>query len=326
MYYLASVVGTGRPGDPYRAPEAEDIPDVPILDLRPDVTQPDGYVIAHYPERPSPVARRRLIPIGDGPARNLKLPDVIAYQFSGVELGSSFSWFAGFQMWTRGLDPNPKTMHWEIWLGGQLLWSLPKICGASQQRADESFDTTDGTTLGPDLSWTEIAQDWAIASNSATAAGPGSLSLARANYDLRTQNHYAQASLSVLSGASDRSAGVITRFDPASTSLATFTGYLLEINELNNRFALTRFVNGSGTGISGFVSLGTWPGLPNTARLYSLGSTHQVYFPLATHRASYTDTNITGYKRTGMSLYNSNSICRIASFRAGCFSPDHTMM
>ncbi len=45
----------------------------------------------------------------------------------------------------------------------------------------ESFNTGDSTTLGPDLSWTEINGDWEIVSNQVRADGITAISLARAD-------------------------------------------------------------------------------------------------------------------------------------------------
>jgi hypothetical protein len=55
----------------------------------------------------------------------------------------------------------------------------------------ESFNTANGTTLGPDLTWTEVAGDWAIHTNRAQKAS-GTPSIVRAEVDLESDDHYAE--------------------------------------------------------------------------------------------------------------------------------------
>jgi hypothetical protein len=78
----------------------------------------------------------------------------------------------------------------------------------------ESFNTADSDTLGPDLSWTELAGDWDIVTNAAQIAG--SAANARADSALSSGNHYAQVKLlNINITSTDR--GVMARKDNTGT-------------------------------------------------------------------------------------------------------------
>jgi len=83
----------------------------------------------------------------------------------------------------------------------------------------ESFNTSDGDTLGPDLTWTEVAGDWDIVSNRAEMMSNfGSTSrCARAESDLSSSDHYGQCS--VVYTSSGYFTGPAARF---SSSAQTF--------------------------------------------------------------------------------------------------------
>ncbi|MBY0513091.1 MAG: hypothetical protein K2P78_04170 [Gemmataceae bacterium] len=58
----------------------------------------------------------------------------------------------------------------------------------------ESFDKADGAGLGPDLTWTEVSGAWRTDGNrGGKSANTGAVQLARADADLSSADHYAQA-------------------------------------------------------------------------------------------------------------------------------------
>ena len=52
----------------------------------------------------------------------------------------------------------------------------------------ESFNTADGTTIGPDLTWSELAADWSILSSQLRASA-GTEGIVRADSDLASSDH-----------------------------------------------------------------------------------------------------------------------------------------
>ena len=79
----------------------------------------------------------------------------------------------------------------------------------------ESFDTGDGDTLGPDLTWTEVAQDWDIVSNNAQMVG-GDQGSARAESALSSDAHYAKVNWQA--GTTSGYVGAASRFATAATT------------------------------------------------------------------------------------------------------------
>lgn len=79
----------------------------------------------------------------------------------------------------------------------------------------ESFDKADSSTLGPDLSWTELQNDFTIVSNKANYVTNNTAGYARADSALSSDNHYAQVVIN-FSGAFSYP-GVMGRKDSSST-------------------------------------------------------------------------------------------------------------
>jgi hypothetical protein len=106
---------------------------------------------------------------------------------------------------------------------GDLSWKMAGIGGGSA--ITESFNTADGPTLGPDLSWTELAGTWDIVSNKARRSdvpGAGAHRSARADVDLATSNLYAQVDATWVAIAAD--AGAAVRFSSSAATFYSFTG------------------------------------------------------------------------------------------------------
>lgn len=166
---------------------------------------------------------------------------------------------------------------------------------------NESFNTADSSTLGPDLSWTELAGNINIVSNQARTATTGESS-ARANSDLSSADHYAQAVIDVSAETNSPDVGVITRKD----SSATLTYYLHTADFPSNGTRSYKCVNGTYTAIGTENSTTLTAGTPATIKGISNGSTIEVFIN-GTSRLSHTDTAITANVRCGIRGYKTVS-------------------
>lgn len=125
----------------------------------------------------------------------------------------------------------------------------------------ESFDTTSGDTLGPDLTWTEVSGDTDIVSNSAR---PGSTTFgsSRAEAEMSGPDMYAEIVISLLSSSSGRtcSASACARFDASAE-----TYYELRVTNAEGSSAYTwelyKVSTGTATslGVSGTFTDQSWP-------------------------------------------------------------------
>jgi hypothetical protein len=186
----------------------------------------------------------------------------------------------------------------------------------------ETFDKANSTTLGPVLSWTEVAGDWSVVNNRATALRPTSAynSVARASTAMTGADH--QATVEVVALApTDSEAGPAVRFSSTAQ-----TCYWLEIGGTVSagdpdpatsgatRYYLTKSINGTIT----YMKEATFPTkpLPFTVRLEAEGSTLRGYVNdilVVTH----TDTGISTGSQCGMFLYDAQNTSMINSWSAG---------
>lgn len=88
-------------------------------------------------------------------------------------------------------------------------------------KINESFNTADSDTLGPDLTWTELEGDTDIVGNKARTALTGTWSSARADTDLSSSDHYSEIAMHL--GASGTSAQCMSTCRKDGT--ATITQY-----------------------------------------------------------------------------------------------------
>lgn len=164
-------------------------------------------------------------------------------------------------------------------------WATPKTT------ITESFNTSDSDTLGPDLTWTEVEGDIDIVSNKASASGNDDS--ARAETDLSSDDHYAQAELTA--GADSRGCGVICRY---SSSAATFYIGGARRNAFD-RFQLWKNVSGTNSEIGENNADTAWDGTASTFYLEVDGSDLELKQDGAS-RITLTDTSITGNLRCGI--------------------------
>ena len=171
----------------------------------------------------------------------------------------------------------------------------------------ESFNQADSTTLGPDLTWTELANDWQTVSNRATPRSNNGGAAARAEHDLATTDHAVEAVVRFDTSVSGV-IGVAARFDSASQT------YYRAALDSAGRLDITRIVNGSGTDIasqSRSISANT----DYTIRLECDGSTIRARVDADTW-LTVTDTGITTGTRFGLAGYRTNRDLLVDSITA----------
>lgn len=98
----------------------------------------------------------------------------------------------------------------------------------------ESFNKADSTTLGPDQTWTEIANDLQVFSNRVYPAWGGSnyyLAYARAEADVSSTDHYSKATANFQSGADI--GWVVTWHVFTRYSSSADTAYYAEVSEVS---------------------------------------------------------------------------------------------
>lgn len=136
----------------------------------------------------------------------------------------------------------------------------------------ESFNTADSDTLGPDLTWTELANDADVVSNACQFQTFGASIRLRADSDLATVDHYAETVISACTAADSigQSAGPIVRKDSSAT-LSYYFARLLRTNTPSNVVQLFKVTAGTAAQIGSNVTVTV--SLPNTVRLEASGTT-----------------------------------------------------
>lgn len=182
----------------------------------------------------------------------------------------------------------------------------------------ESFDQPDSTTLGPDLTWTEVAGDWETIGGQAGMDQVGVNAYVRAEGDTGSADMYVEAVLPVESvfSANYTDHQILARMDAtAHTGYALLRGY----GAVEGQFVLLRrYQAGSVTELTARITLPA--DLPETMRLEVEGSTITAYRN-GVQVASVTDSVITtgGYGGLGgyRSTTSANQEIRFDTFEAG---------
>ncbi len=169
--------------------------------------------------------------------------------------------------------------------------------------------TTYGRTA---LKWDAVVGAGNVTSNQVTGTTSGGFDIFRTVDYYPIGDMFAEVVVGTLSAVSDRSASVIVR---AHESEQTY--YVVEINELHDRFVVVRVVGGVGTNISGgFVGLSSPLALPATLRAEVQGNAVRAYLDGELVGEFFDDVIVAG-KRAGFGFYNSNGVSRIDSFESG---------
>lgn len=164
----------------------------------------------------------------------------------------------------------------------------------------ESFNKADSDVLGPDLTWTELAGDIDVVSNRAQSVTVNSAVFARADSDLSSDDHYAQAVMGA-SADSDAYGGVFCR----APGTATQTWYTNDSAWGENLSRLVKKVAGADTTL-GSVPRTFTAGTTYTLKVQADGSTVAIYVN-DVEDVSVTDTAITGNLRGGLNGYKGGS-------------------
>lgn len=161
----------------------------------------------------------------------------------------------------------------------------------------ESFNKADSTTLGPDLTWTEIQGDLQVVSNRVRCVSTGTGCGARADSDLASADHYAQVAIRV-NATVGHGGGPFVRKD----SSATITFYMLWI-DYNGvyRYTFYKCVSGTLTAIGATTNLGSYA-LGDVFKLSVSGTTLSGY-QNGSLLATRTDSSISSGTRCGVRLY-----------------------
>lgn len=175
-----------------------------------------------------------------------------------------------------------------------------------QTTITESFNTSDGDTLGPDLSWTELTGDVDIVSNEGRTTNT-TASIVRADSDLSGADHYVQGVFGLSSAFG--SAGPICRKD----SSATQTFYLSIITSV--ALELYKCLSGS------FTQLATGGSAQSTGTDYTIRITANGSNVADARNGSatnsVTDTSIASGTRGGARLHaNASGYAKIDAFEA----------
>lgn len=159
----------------------------------------------------------------------------------------------------------------------------------------ESFNQGDSSTLGPDLTWTEIDGTWKTVNNEVTqdTSGGGNVRNARADHDMSSDDHYVQVVVTGLGSGTMR-----TRHGPAARLPSSGeTNYHAAPYQFDDTYLMWKMIGGTPTG------MGSPPGitlsLPETYMIECNGSAIKAY-QAGVERRSETDTDITGNVRGGL--------------------------
>jgi len=182
----------------------------------------------------------------------------------------------------------------------------------------ESFNQGDSTTLGPDLSWTEVRENWSTVSNEVThTAGANVRTSARAESALSSDDHYAQLIITALDVVlKDTDLGVAARFDAAAETY--YTGLANGYSTPNVRLRINKIVAGTNTNLVG-PYYGIALSLPDTLKL-EVSTNSQILYLDGVQRLSGPDTAITGNLYTGLAGWTGNgagNIVKGITFEAG---------
>ena len=220
-------------------------------------------------------------------------------------------WAGGIGNKWKLLRPSRLTKSYRIYLG-ELIWELPVIAGGAT--ITESFNTADSDILGPDLTWTELGGDIDVVSNEARTTVVNTTCRARADTDLATDDHYAQAVV----GASEETAGANVGLIFRKDSTATLTHYEARASFDLNQLRLISVVAGTATSIGGPWTYTLTAGTTYTLKGQADGSTLKLFVNGVQQGTDITNTAVAGNLRCGLwAAKNISGYLSWDSFEAG---------
>lgn len=314
-FYLAPLVGSGLPDDPFRPPTAGAFSQI---DLRGDVLAQAGRCLVRV-EAPETIPGA--VDLGDdldGPMpRNvattfendlsITLDDPSRLRAMIAELLILHGTIRTDKTRWNNLKTNRRGLH-RIVMGRELIYQARPVVGTV---ITESFDQGDSTTVGPDLTWTEIVGDFETVSNRLYAVSGSGEHGIRAESNLATDDHYAQAEIWD-NNITGNKPGISCRVHASDITFyqfkRTFDGSDTELN---------RYVTGTKTVITEGTDAEADSGTGEVLYIEADGSTITGVYDGATIH-SETDTNITGNTLCGVTgSHNGGSRNRWDNFEAG---------
>lgn len=182
---------------------------------------------------------------------------------------------------------------------------LPHVLGRlpHQTTINENFNQADSTTLGPQLSWTEVRGDWMTESSKAGKSTGSTTDIARADSDLSSADHYAQVVLA--GGSSGTYHGPACRIDGSGAVTAYFT-------VCDGTMYLSKIVAGSQTNMTTtsqtFTNTDTYKVQANGTTIKSFVNGGEIL--------STTDSAISSNLRCGLTQFDPASTGDLDNFQA----------
>lgn len=176
----------------------------------------------------------------------------------------------------------------------------------------ESFNTSNSSTLGPNLSWTELIGDMEVSGNQCRQVVAATASQSRADSDLSGTDHYCQVSVVTRGNATGPSTNAVCRKDGTGTNTCYLAG-VVDSGSGDSVF-FSKFVAGVLTNLgNGAVTVA----LPQIVRITANGSTITATWDGATVGTPATDTSITTGLRCGVRMGGGVTVRRVVdSFEA----------
>lgn len=184
----------------------------------------------------------------------------------------------------------------------------------------ESFDQSDSTTLGPDLTWTEVVGPWETINSQAAMDQWSVNAYARAEADTGSPDMYVEVTIPTSAAFTTHYTDhqVMVRMDDSAiTGYCLLRGYQSGTGPF---VALRKYVNGSESVVTAAISLPA--ALPERWRLEVEGDELRAYRD-SELIISGTDSTVTAGTRAGLGGYRSSSstnpvqVIRFDSFETG---------
>lgn len=303
-YYVSQYIGAGTAEDPLR-PIGSEQPGWSAIDLRPDASRLDGgglnACLLYLPE-PMNDARLYLCGYDSQEVLGSAVRARLASLLGATLTESSFHRVCGELMMTppanawKALRPTHRGLY-EVWLGGRLMWSQPRLAGGSSiadtfNRVDANLDGS--TSSDGQFTWAESeGTGWSIVTNRAELAANQDQDAARAQADLATDDHYSELAVVSLGAGGNIQGGPTCRH---STTALTYYLHRAILTTTLNDHRLTKNVIGTltdlGTDATDFAA-------NEVLRVTANGSTITAVRDGVTLLTS-TDTSIVGNLRCGL--------------------------
>lgn len=324
-YCLSEYMGSGTENDPYRPLGVEDGMEFAGIDLRPISTILDGFCIVAYPD--DAVLPKRVMQISSYKTEKLGNPSKTIFANKiGLNIDSiNFDEILLELLTTHSTPPNDKSRwnpiaptkekRFEIWIGEKVV-DIPFVSGGSTYT--ESFNKSDSTTLGPDLTWTALHDDLQVVSNKVTCVNTATVARERAGSDCAGNDNYAQIVIINRDAGATSSIEAISRYQSSAN-----TGYPFRHTNNTVHEILMKIEAGSLTTISSVN--GATPAANDIVKSQSNGSTISAHVN-GVQQTSVTDTSITTGLRggVGMTCVNGPSTWTGDSFEYGDISVSAT--